>query len=179
MALLTPYWSLDGILIVSSLMVAAYLFVTRKFNYWSKRGVKELPPTPFVGNFMDCLLSRVSAAEFIKDLYKYGEGLPFLGFYIFDKPYLLIRDPELVKHVLVSDFNYFADRYACADEKSDRLGYANLFMMKNPGWKSLRSKLTPIFTVGKLKKMFELMLVVADDLAKYLDSLHLDGKPHF
>ncbi|XP_050583562.1 cytochrome P450 6k1-like isoform X2 [Bombus affinis] len=175
MALLTPYWSLDGILIVSSLMVAAYLFVTRKFNYWSKRGVKELPPTPFVGNFMDCLLSRISAAEFVKDLYKYGEGLPFLGFYIFDKPYLLIRDPELVKHVLVSDFNYFADRHACADEKNDRLGYANLFMMKNPGWKSLRSKLTPIFTVGKLKKMFELMLVVADDLAKYLDSLHLDG----
>ncbi|XP_068971333.1 cytochrome P450 6k1-like [Bombus flavifrons] len=175
MALLTPYWGLDGILIVLSLMVAAYLFVTRNFNYWSKRGVKQVPPTPFVGNFMDCLLSRVSASIFIKNLYKYGEGLPFLGFYLFDKPYLLIRDPELVKHVLVSDFNYFANRYASADEKDDRLGYANLFMMKNPGWKSLRSKLTPMFTTAKMRKMFELMLVVADDLAKYLNSLHLDG----
>ncbi|XP_068979721.1 cytochrome P450 6k1-like [Bombus flavifrons] len=176
MALLTPYWGLDGILILSSLMVAAYLFVTRKFNYWSKRGVKELAPTPFVGNFMDCILSRTSASEFVRDLYNYGEGLPFLGFYIFDKPYLLVRDPELVKHVLVKDFNYFADRYATADKKNDRLGYANVFMMKNPGWRSLRTKLTPIFTSGKLKKMFELMLMVADDLAKHLDSLHLEGE---
>ena len=179
MALITPYWGLDGILIVSSLMVAAYLFVTRKFNYWSKRGVKELPPTPFVGNFMDCLLSRTSASEFVRDLYEHGEGLPFLGFYIFDKPYLLIRDPQLVKHVLVKDFSYFADRYASGDEKNDRLGYANVFLMKNPGWKSLRAKLTPIFTSGKLKKMFELMLAVADDLGTHLDSLHLKGKPHF
>ncbi|XP_050485246.1 cytochrome P450 6k1-like isoform X3 [Bombus huntii] len=176
MAFLTPYWGLDGILILSSLMVCAYLFVTRKFNYWSKRGVKELAPTPFVGNFMDCILSRTSASEFVRDLYNYGEGLPFLGFYIFDKPYLLVRDPELVKHVLVRDFNYFADRYATADEKNDRLGYANVFMMKNPEWKSLRTKLTPIFTSGKLKKMFELMLVVADDLGKHLDSLHLEGE---
>ncbi|XP_068979726.1 cytochrome P450 6k1-like [Bombus flavifrons] len=176
MALLTPYWGLDGLLILSSLMVAAYLFMTRKFNYWSKRGVKEVPPTPFVGNFMDCLLSRKSASEFVKDLYNYSEGLPFLGFYIFDKPFLLIRDPELVKQVLVKDFNYFADRHATTDRKCDRLGSATMFLMKNPGWKSLRTKLTPIFTTGKLKKMFELMLVIADDLAKHLDSLHLEGE---
>ncbi|XP_071875898.1 cytochrome P450 6k1-like [Bombus fervidus] len=176
MALLTPYWGLDGILILSSLMVAAYLFVTRKFNYWSKRGVKELPPTPFVGNFMDCLLSRTAPSEFFRDLYEHGKDLPFLGFYIFDKPSLLIRDPELVKHVLVKDFEYFADRYASVDEKNDRLGYANVFMMKNPGWKSLRAKFSPIFTSVKLKKMFELMLVIADDLGRYLDSIHLEGE---
>ncbi|XP_071875899.1 cytochrome P450 6k1-like [Bombus fervidus] len=176
MALLTPYWGLDGILILSSLMVAAYLFVTRKFNYWSKRGVKELPPTPFVGNFMDCLLSRTSASEFVRDLYEHGKDLPYLGFYIFDKPYLLIRDPELVRHVLVKDFEYFADRNASADEKNDRLGYANVFMMKNPGWKSLKAHFSPIFTSFKLKRMFELMLVIADDLQRYLDSMHLEGE---
>ncbi|XP_071875503.1 uncharacterized protein [Bombus fervidus] len=175
MALLTLYWSLDGILIISSLMVAAYFFMTRKFNHWSKRGISELPPTPFVGNFMDCLLSRKSGSAFVKDVYDYGEGLPFLGFYVFDKPYLLVRDPELVKYILVKDFNYFPDKYATADEKGDRFGYANVVLMKNPGWKSLRPKLSPAFTPGKLKQMFELMLAVADDLGKHLDSLHLEG----
>ncbi|XP_043596187.1 LOW QUALITY PROTEIN: cytochrome P450 6k1-like [Bombus pyrosoma] len=175
MALLTLYWSLDGILVLSSLIIAAYLFVTRKFNYWSKRGVKELPPTPFVGNFMDCLLSRKSGSEFLKDLYDYGKGWPLLGFYVFDKPQLLIRDQELVKHVLVKDFDYFPDRYATADEQNDRFGYANVVLMKNQGWKSLRPKLTPMFTPGKLKTMFDSMLIVADDLGKCLDSLHLEG----
>ena len=179
MALLTLYWSLDGILILSSLMIVAYLYMTRKFNHWSKRGITELAPTPFVGNFMDCLLSRKSGSEFLKDVYEYGKNLPFLGFYVFDKPHLLIRDPELVKHVLVKDFDYFSDRYATADEKNDRFGYANVVLMKNPGWKSLRPKLTPIFTPGKLRTMFDLMLVVADELGIYLDSLHLEGKPFF
>ncbi|XP_050588701.1 cytochrome P450 6k1-like [Bombus affinis] len=176
MALLTLHWSLDGIIILSSLIIAAYLFVIRKFNYWSKRDVKELAPTPFVGNFMDCLLSKKSAPQFLKDLYNYGRDLSLLGFYIFDKPCLLIRDPELIKHVLVKDFDYFPDRYSCADEKDDRLGYANVFMMKNPRWKSLRQKLTPFFTPGKLKKMFDIMLAVADDLGKHLGSLHLEGE---
>ncbi|XP_060831894.1 cytochrome P450 6k1-like [Bombus pascuorum] len=175
MALLTPYWGLDGILILSSLMVAAYLFMTRKFNYWLKRGVNELPPTPFVGNFMDCLLFKKSAPQFLQEVHNYGRNLPLLGFYIFDKPYLLIRDPELVKHILVKDFEYFADRYSAADEKHDRLGYANIFMIKNPAWKSLRPKVTPTFTPGKLKQMFDLMLAVADDLGKHLESLHLEG----
>ena len=179
MALLTLHWSLDGIIILSSLIIAAYLFVTRKFNYWSKRGVKELAPTPFVGNFMDCLLSKKSAPQFLKDLYNYGRDLSLLGFYIFDKPYLLIRDPELIKHVLVKDFDYFPDRYSCADEKDDRLGYANVFMIKNPRWKSLRQKLTPFFTPGKLKKMFDIMLAVTYDLGKHLGSLHLEGRLHF
>ena len=175
MALLTLYWSLDGILILSSLIVAAYLYVTRKFNYWSKRGVKGIPPTPFVGNFMDCLLARKSNAEFLRDLYVYGKGLPYLGFYVFDKPQLLVRDPELAKHILVKDFDYFSDRYAAADEKNDRFGYANVVLMKNPEWRSLRAKLTPVFTPGKMKTMFDLMLTVADDLRKHLDSLHLEG----
>lgn len=179
MALITPYWGLDGIIVFMSLMATFYLFMTRKFKYWSKRGIQELPPTPFLGNFSDCFMLRKSASEFVKGLYDQSKGLPYMGFYIFDKPYFLARDPELIKHILVKDFNVFADRHASTDEKHDRLGYANVFMMKNPSWKMLRAKLTPIFTTGKLKRMFDLMLVIADDLDKHLESLHLEGKLHF
>ncbi|XP_043596191.1 cytochrome P450 6k1-like isoform X2 [Bombus pyrosoma] len=124
---------------------------------------------------MDCLLAKKSGAQFLSDAYNYGKDSPLLGFYIFHKPCLLVRDPELAKHILVKDFEYFADRYATADEKNDRLGYANMILMKNPGWKALRPKLTPLFTPGKLKKMFVLMAMVADDLGKHLDSFHLEG----
>lgn len=179
MALITPYWGLDGLLVISSLMIGAYMYMTRKFKYWSKKGIKELSPTPFVGNFADCILLRKTNSEFIKELYDKAEGLPVIGFYIFDKPNILIRDQELTKHVLVKDFNFFADRYATADKVDDRLGYSNLFIMKNPSWKTLRTKLTPIFTSGKLKKMFELMLMNADDLANFLESMHLEGKCDF
>ncbi|XP_029164739.1 cytochrome P450 6k1-like [Nylanderia fulva] len=174
MALITAYWSLDGIIILTTLIVSAYLYMTRKFNYWKKRGVSEIsPPTPFLGNFTECTLLKKSPGYLIKDFYNQAKGLPYIGFYVLDKPFFLIRDREVVKNVLVKDFNYFDDRYTSADP-NDRLGYTNLFFLKNPAWKILRTKLTPIFTSGKLKKMFESMLECAKNLDTHLESLKVD-----
>ncbi|XP_077262487.1 cytochrome P450 6k1-like isoform X2 [Temnothorax americanus] len=176
MALITAYWGLDGIIVLTTLIITAYLYMTRKFNYWKKRGVLEASPTPFFGNFTDCVFLKRSPGFLLKDLYDQGKGLPCIGFYIFDKPALLVRDQEFVKNILIKDFNYFSDRYGSADANNDRLGYANVFFLKNPAWKLVRTKLSPFFTSGKLKKMFELMSECGDNLDTYLDSLKLEGK---
>lgn len=173
MAFFTAYWGLDGMIALTVLFITAYLYMTRKFNYWKKRGVVEVPPTPFIGNFMECAFLKKSPGQFMKDLYDRAKGLPYIGFYVIDKPFLLVRDRELVKNVLVKDFNQFADRYGSPDP-NDRLGYANLFFLNNPAWKILRTKLSPIFTSGKLKKMFELMIECAKNLDTYLESLKVD-----
>ncbi|XP_032678361.1 cytochrome P450 6k1-like [Odontomachus brunneus] len=173
MALVTSYWVLDGMILLTAVIVAAYLYMTRNFKYWKKRGVLEITPVPFVGNFTECMLMQKNPGYFMKDLYEYGKGTPYIGFYVFDTPCLLVRDRELVKNVLVKDFNYFYDRHGTPDT-NDRLGYANLFFIRNPAWKVLRTKLTPVFTSGKLKKMFELMLECADNLDIYINSLGLE-----
>jgi len=173
MTLITPYWGLDGLIVLTTLMIVAYFYMTRKFNYWKKRGVIEITPTPFLGNFADFL--KKSPGYFIKNLYNQAKGLPYIGFYILDKPFLLIRDRELVKNILVKDFNSFSNRYASPGEQ-DRLAYASLFFLQNPAWKTVRTKLTPIFTSGKLKKMYDLMQVCGDNLDDYLESLKLKGR---
>ncbi|CAL1682604.1 unnamed protein product [Lasius platythorax] len=173
MAFITAYWGLDGMIALTALIIAAYLYMTRKFNYWKRRGVSEITPTPFLGNFKECVLLKKSPGFLMKDFYDQAKGLPYVGFYVLDKPFLLIRDREIVKNVLVKDFNYFSDRYGSPDP-NDRLGYANLFFIKNPAWKILRTKLTPIFTSGKLKKMFELMIECAKNLDTHLESLTVD-----
>jgi len=174
MAFITAYWGLDGMIILMSLMIIAYLYMTRKFNYWKKRGILEITPTPFFGNFKECLFLEKAPAYFLKEIYEETKKLPYVGFYVLDKPFLLIRDRELVKNILVKDFGYFSDRYITADP-NDRIGYANLFFMRNPTWKTLRTKLTPFFTSGKMKKMFDLMLVCVKNLDEHLDSLKLEG----
>ncbi|EFN78001.1 cytochrome P450 6k1-like [Harpegnathos saltator] len=174
MTLITNHWGLDGIILLTTLMVAAYLYMTRNFKYWKRRGVLEVSPVPFIGNFTECMLMQKNPGYFMKDLYNHARGLPYIGFYVFDKPSLLVCDRELVKNVLVKDFNHFSDRYGTPDT-NDRLGYANLFFIKNPAWKILRTKLTPIFTSGKLKKMFGLMLECGNNLDIYINSLKLEG----
>lgn len=175
MALITASWSLDVILILTALVTAVYIYVTRRFNHWKKRGVTELQPTPFFGNFADCMFLKKSPGFLLKDFYDQAKGQPYLGFFILDKPVLLIRDRELVKNVLVKDFNYFADRHSAANPK-DRIGYASLFFLTNPAWKTLRAKLTPFFSSGKLKKMYELMLDCSNNLDTHFESLELVGK---
>ena len=149
--------------------------MTRNFKYWEKRGVFQIKPTPFVGNFMECLLLKKAPSYYLKELYDQAKSEAYLGFYIFDKPFLLLRDPEIIKSVMIKDFNTFFDRYASSDP-NDRMGYANLFRIKNPAWKIVRTKLTPFFTSGRMKKMFGLMLECGKHLDEYLNSLKLDGK---
>lgn len=175
MALITTYWGLDGMIILMTFMITAYLYMTRKFKYWKKRGILQITPTPFFGNFKECLFLKKAPAYFLKEIHEETKGLPYVGFYVLDKPFLLIRERELVKNVLVKDFNYFSDRYMSADP-NDRIGYANLFFMRNPTWKTIRTKLTPFFTSGKMKKMFDLMLVCVKNLDDHLDSLKLEGE---
>ncbi|KAK0073844.1 hypothetical protein PV325_009112, partial [Microctonus aethiopoides] len=175
MTVITNYWTLDSVILFTLLIVLVYFYVTRKFGYWKNRGVIEIKPTAFIGNLGDVLTAKRSAAQWVQDIYNYEAGSPYVGFYLFDQPCLLIRDPELVKNVLVRDFDYFQDRYARANPE-DKLASASLFLIKNPTWKMVRSKLTPIYTPAKLKKMFELMMEVGDDLDKHMESFDLSGQ---
>ncbi|XP_011863785.1 PREDICTED: probable cytochrome P450 6g2 [Vollenhovia emeryi] len=174
MAIITDYWGLDGIIILATLVIIAYLYMTRNFKYWQKQSVMEITPTPFVGNFMECLLLKKAPSYFLKELYERAKDGPYIGFYVFDKPYLLLCDRELIQNVMIKDFNVFFNRYM-SNDPNDRVGSANLFIIKNPAWKIVRTKLTPFFTTNKLKKMFYLMIECGKHLDDYLDSLKLDG----
>nr|NP_001352298.1 cytochrome P450 6k1-like [Trachymyrmex cornetzi] len=175
MAFITAYWGLDGIIILMTFIITVHLYMTHKFNYWKKRNVLHALPISILGNFKDSLLLKRSPGYLLKDFYDQGKGMPYIGFYILDKPSLLIRDRELITNVLIKDFDYFIDRYSTPN-MTDRLAYSSLFFIKNPAWKILRTKLSPTFTSSKLKKMFELMLVCGDNLDTYLESLKLEDK---
>ncbi|XP_076289945.1 cytochrome P450 6k1-like [Lasioglossum baleicum] len=176
MAFVTSHWILDGILILASLIVAAYIYMTRQFKYWIKKGVAEISPMPFLGNFADCVLLKKAPAQLLSDFYEQSKGLRYVGFYVFDRPCLLIRDPEIVKHVLAKDFNVFCNRNA-HPAKIDRIEYTNIFAVRDAAWKILRSRLSPMGTSMKLKRLFDLMIMVAEDLDKYLEGLNLtNGK---
>lgn len=76
---------------------------------------------------------------------------------MFMKPIYLPIDPDLLRSILVKDFQHFSDRGIPHDERSNPLS-ANLFTVDGPLWKMLRTKLTPTFTSGKMRMMFETLL---------------------
>ncbi|KAK4879863.1 hypothetical protein RN001_008009 [Aquatica leii] len=80
----------------------------------------------------------------------------------------VIKDPAIIKAILVKDFNYFYDRCILSDEKCDSVSSKMLFFLKNPEWKSVRTKMTPVFTSGKMKNMLCLMNNAGTSLKKYI-----------
>ncbi|XP_046981040.1 cytochrome P450 6k1-like [Schistocerca americana] len=151
-------------------VVALLLLYGWRQSYWRDRGVACPPGWPLLGHVANLLLLRRSPGQFLRDLYCAAPGEPLVGFYIFGRPAVLIRSPELLRSVLVKDFATFADRYNTSDEQSDPLGTRNLFVIKGPEWKFLRAKLSPTFTSGKMRAMFPLVVSCDQQMLHYLRS---------
>lgn len=140
-----------------------------KLSYWKQRGVESLTSDLIFGNFKNAVLFRTAPGWHIGQLYKAARtNAPFVGFYIFHKPCLLLRDPDIIKQFMIRDFHNFCDRHFAGSKQKDSIGMKNLFGLKNPAWKYLRSKITPTLTRGKLRQMFPLMLEIGEPMMDYL-----------
>nr|CAD7569190.1 unnamed protein product [Timema californicum] len=162
----------DGIMCILNVfmlfMGVLYLYLSRHYNYWKKKGVPHLKPSPYIGNLKQLLRIKECPGQFLASLYFKGVGKPYFGFFIFDRPALIIRDPELIKHILLKEFDHFTDRFVTADEKIDPMGGKNIFLIKGSRWRHLRSNLSTTFSSGKLKRMFPLIVKCAQDLRDYV-----------
>lgn len=147
-----------------------------KLSYWKRRGVESLEANLIFGNFKDAVLFRSAPGWHFGQLHKAARSnVPFVGFYIFHKPCLLLRDPKVIKQFMIRDFENFSDRHFAGSTQKDSIGMKNLFGLKNPTWKYLRSKITPTLTKGKLKQMLPLMLEAGTPMMEYLKSQPVDS----
>ncbi|XP_055853972.1 probable cytochrome P450 6g2 [Episyrphus balteatus] len=169
------------LLLVISILFGGYIWTKYNLLYWRRKNVPFVEPNILLGNLVDMLKFTQSSAENLQQMYnhKNAQDQPVLGIYILSKPALLIREPELIKSILVKNFNKFSNRYATTDEKGDTLGSGTLFFIKNPHWRELRTKLTPVFSSGKIKQMFPLMQDVGNELDKYLSNIEIDKDNSF
>lgn len=80
-------------------------------------------------------------------------------------PYLMIRDPEMINNILLKDFSYFPNRGIYSDFSTNPIT-EHLFFMNNPKWRIIRNKLSPAFSSGKLKLMFDQIKECGDEMMK-------------
>jgi cytochrome P450 family 6 len=154
-----------GVMVI--LLGTLYVYFKNKFNYWKKRGVLYLKPSFPFGNCVDIVLMRKSFGEAYTKHYKMFTGNKCGGIYFVHRPQLLIRDPDVIKNILVKDFDHFHDHGFAFDEKIDPLS-GNLFMLTGVKWKELRTKLSPTFTSGKMKMMFQTLVDCGVELREHL-----------
>lgn len=167
--------SLQEILIIfAGALLVFYYWSTSTYSHWKRLGIPGPKPAPLVGNMGPFFFGKKSINELINELYEKWKKEKFFGIYNARSPVLMITDPELVRHVLIKDFNVFPGRGTKVND-DDPLGQ-HLVSLEGHKWKVMRAKLTPIFTTGKLKLMVDLMIECADHFEKYLQNQIGKGK---
>ncbi|XP_061401503.1 cytochrome P450 6a9-like [Musca vetustissima] len=170
-----------GILVGILVTLISYLLLLmrRRLNYWHSRQVACEPPHLLLGNFRG-MRTKYSFPEIWMNYYKKFKGSgPFAGFFWFSHPAVFVLDLELIKNILTKDFAKFMDRGFFHNEEDDPLT-GHLFFLDGLKWKSLRQKLTPTFSSGKIAKMFpmvkDLTERLVDTMEKKLKESQESGK---
>ncbi|CAG7729180.1 unnamed protein product [Allacma fusca] len=143
-------------ILAGSLAITAWVLnfiLNGNARYWTDRGV-TMGKTPN-------LLSRFLAKDFTfhrtdMGIYKQLKGKRFGGYMELWRPVLFITDLELAKRIYIKDFDHFVNRRSIEIEKHDPHFHLVLFNQSGDKWKNLRSRMSPTFTTGRIRRMFNI-----------------------
>jgi cytochrome P450 family 6 len=88
----------------------AYLWVKRRFRFWRERGFMQGSPSFPMGTIQGVGTTMTSTENLDYYYRKFKGKAHAVGLYNFLSPTLLPIDPELIKNILVRDFQSFHDR---------------------------------------------------------------------
>jgi cytochrome P450 family 6 len=168
-------WLLHVGAVASITLLIFYVYFKICYSYWKKHGIPTFKPTVPFGNFSDSILSGKNPGYEITKLYKAFEGHKVGGLYRFGAPSLLLRDPDVIKDVLVKHFEHFFSRGRLFDEEAEPLD-AHLFALSGSKWKNLRVRMTPLFTTLKMKMMFWTVVECGKELQNCLQKPANNGE---
>lgn len=144
--------------VISVAVLIVSLFKWR-FQYWKKIGLKGLNPTIPFGDSKNLILGKVTFGIELKryyDTFK-AQGLKHGGVFLGIKPTYIPVDLEIIKNIFQKDFQHFINHGGYINEEVDPLT-GHLFALEDAKWRQMRVKLTPTFTSGKMKMMFQTLL---------------------
>ncbi|KAF2898215.1 hypothetical protein ILUMI_07962 [Ignelater luminosus] len=162
----------EVIAVIITVLIGAVTYAKWAFTYWKRRGVPYIEPTFPFGNLENLFTAKEYLGVRYTSMQQYQEfkskGHKHGGIYTFTCPLYMPTDPEYVRNVFSKDFQYFNDHGTYYNERDDPLS-ANLFNLSGQRWKTLRTKLAPTFTPGKIKLMFDTLLACTNQLVQYVN----------
>ncbi|KAJ8968107.1 hypothetical protein NQ314_002462, partial [Rhamnusium bicolor] len=162
-------------ILLATLIIVIYLYFKHAHTYWKNMGVPQLNPSFPFGDMASVIFRKQNMGDKIKEIYDKMKGHKYVGLYFFSRRVFLPLDPVLIKNILSTDFQHFYDRGIYYDEENDPLS-AHLFSIAGPKWKHLRAKLTPAYSPGKLKYMFNTIVDCGHQMTDILKEIALkDG----
>lgn len=164
--------------LVVGVVTALYFYLRHNLNYWQNRGIPCLEPSLLLGN-LDGVGQKIHNNINLQWVYEHFKvGNKFCGFYLLQSPRLIILDLDLIKSILIKDFNNFVDRGVYNNAEEDPLS-GHLFAIEGDKWRYLRNKLSSTFTSGKMKMMYPIIQSYSQGLVDLVEELSSNSSNGF
>ncbi|XP_075148982.1 putative cytochrome P450 9f2 [Haematobia irritans] len=147
-------------------LVIFYRWGTKGHDFFKKRNIPYEKPTFIFGGGVEIIFRRKSVYQVQNEIQQRHNGKVF-GVFDNRDPVLMLKDPKLIKHVFVKDFDHFVNRRKFFDD-TENLFTSSILLMENEKWRDMRSTLSPAFTGSKMRQMFQLVLHSLDEAMSYL-----------
>ncbi|XP_043469529.1 probable cytochrome P450 28d1 isoform X2 [Leptopilina heterotoma] len=159
--------------IIASIIFVVFLthfYLIWQCTYFRRRGIPTAKGfIPFLGHMLPVITVQKSIASLCEIFHNENKEHSMCGYYQFFTPILLIRDPDIVKSVLQTNFTSFGQNpFQLTAQKEDQLLNFNPFFVKGEKWKKARAPLTKSFSANKMKLMLPLFQNVAKKMNDYL-----------
>lgn len=75
---------------------------------------------------------------------------PYIGYYKLLRPAIVARDPDLIKDILITNFNSFRHNDLKLSKRHDPLTAINPFVATDEAWSEGRKIVLPVFCQSKV-----------------------------
>ncbi|CAG2113588.1 unnamed protein product [Medioppia subpectinata] len=151
-----------AIVLILSPIVLTIGLLWQKWTFWRRQGI----PTDWS--------ARSGQPFHIADNECHRRHGKIVGYYEGLRPCLSITDPNLIRKVLVTEFQKFAEHRVLAS-KTEPISNG-LFFCRYRQWKRIRALHSTAFTTGRLKAMLPIMSDTFDHLCALLDPKAQDSQ---
>lgn len=167
------FWGLlvlVSILVTVSFVLVLFMIynVRRDKNYFKANNIPYLGAG--VGRLLKLFTGRAATIEVEMEIYREVRKLnsPVVGFsdILLGSYGLYIADLELMKNIYVKDFDHFVNRRPFGGQQT--VLRKMLFAIESEQWKGVRAKLSPSFTTGKIRRMFQIFTRSSENMSSYL-----------
>ncbi|XP_013115326.2 probable cytochrome P450 308a1 [Stomoxys calcitrans] len=155
---------------LAAICLILFSFLFWKCLYWQRQGIRGPRGWPLVGSMWRFVTGRQHYGDVYERIYNDNPDLSYVGFYrLLGEPVVLLRSLDMIKEVLIRNFNNCQDNVVWVNPQRDPEGFCNPFIAKGPKWRTMRNEVMPIFTPNKVKGSFAHIETVCKKMVKYVD----------
>ena len=163
-----PWW-ISLVIVITALI---HWMGVSSYSLLSHVNLPGPKPWPYVGNLLEVIYKHGGLHKaFIEYDQKYGKVYKI---YMGRDPVIVVADPEMLRQILVRDFDKFRNRpEPIAGNAPLNKG---LFGARDDDWRRVRSILTPTFSASKLKEIVPIIEEAVDILVPKFEEFAKEGR---